>query len=330
MNYLKKRSCVGAVLLFITFLFSTAAIRAQDNENRIRVETNLVLVNVLVYDKNGQLVSGLTSKQFEIFDDDVRRPIESFSSEDAGVSFGIVYDLHPTTPELTRSVVESLAQFKRGLRAHDDLFLVAFNMRGQQTFDFVPALDQLEKFMSAPQSREPYSLYDAVYFASDRIQSSRNQKKVLLIISDSADHHSRHTLSEVRKRIAGLRTEVYAVIFNSDSGFDYADLGQSGKGVRPIFRDASALDRAAIQDLTLKNGGSAYFAGSQSTLRLYNIFTEIGAEMRSHYTLGFYPDVIDARSHSIRIRLKRVPGSKDFTLTYRMSYQNPATGPSSR
>jgi len=73
---------------------------------------------------------------------------------------------------------------------NDDVFLVAFNMRGEQTFDFIPTFDQLQKHLAQPDKREPYSLYDAVYLASDRIQSSRNRKRVLLIISDSADHHA--------------------------------------------------------------------------------------------------------------------------------------------
>jgi Ca-activated chloride channel family protein len=313
----------GEVLVTILMAGTLACIFAQNKDESIRVDTNLVLINVLVRDKIGQPIRGLKAEQFEVLDDETKRPIETFSTEEAPISFGIVYDMHPTTDELTKSVIESLRRFKTELGPGDDIFLVAFNMRGEQTFDFVPTLDQLQKHMSAPGKREPYSLYDAVYFASDRIQTSRNQRRVLIIISDSADHHSRHTFSEVREKLSDIRAEVYAVIFDENYGYGYSDITHKTKEQYPFFKDASPLDRAAIMDLTLRSGGSTFVGGFQNALRLSTIYTQIAKDMRSHYTLGFYPEVVDDKQHRIRIRLRGVPGAKDFVLTYRPSYRNP-------
>lgn len=323
MNYFEKQiSAAMYVLSVVLYLTASTFVAAQDRDEKIRVDTNLVLINVLVRDKKGQMVRGLTSNQFEIFDDNAKQPIEIFSAEEAPVSFGIVYDMHPTTAERTKSVTESLRQFKVELRPQDDVFLVAFNMRGQQTFDFIPTVEQLEKHMTEPGRRELHSLYDAVYLASDRIQSSRNQKRVLLIISDSADHHSRHTFSELREKVGNVKAEVYAVIFGENNELGYSDITHKSQELHPFSKDASPLDRAAIQDLTLKSGGGTYFGGSQNALQLFTIYMQIASEMRAHYTLGFYPDVIDAKQHSIRVRLRSVEGSKNFALTYRMSYKH--------
>jgi Ca-activated chloride channel family protein len=295
---------------------------AQNKDESIRVDTNLVLINVLVRDKNGQLVRGLKAEQFEVLDNEAKRPIESFSADEASVSFGIIYDMHPTTDERTKSVIESLRQFKAEIGPGDDIFLVAFNMRGEQTFDFIPTFDQLGKHMTAPAKREPNSLYDAVYFASDRIQSSRNRKRVLLIVSDSSDHHSRHTFSEVREKVSDIRAEVYAVIFDENDGYGYSDITQKSRERYPFSKDASPLDRAAIVDLTLRSGGSVYFGPSKNAQRLFTIYGQNGRDMRSHYTLGFYPDDVDDKQHSIRIKLRGVQGAKDFVLTYQPSYRN--------
>jgi VWFA-related protein len=310
------------VLLTILLTGTSVSILAQNKDESIRVDTNLVLINVLVRDKNGQLVRGLKPEQFEVFDDEKKQPIESYSTGEASVSFGIVYDMHPTTDERTKSVIESLWRFKAELGPGDDMFLAAFNMRGEQTFDFVPTFDQFEKHMTAPGKREPYSLYDAVYFASDRIQASRNQKRALLIISDSADHHSRHSLSQVREKVNDIRAEVYAVIFDENEGYGYSDITQKSKERYPFSRDASPLDRAAIVDLTLRSGGSTFVGGSQNALRLFTIYTQIANDIRSYYTLGFYPGAVDDKQHSVRVKLRGVPGAKDFVLTYRPSYRN--------
>ena len=295
---------------------------AQNEAETIRVDTNLVLVNVVVRDKDGQLVRGLKLEQFELFDGDVKLPIEGFSAEEAPISIGIIYDMHPTTDDRTKAVIDSLRQFRASLKPEDDIFLVAFNMRGVQTFDFIPTFEQLEKHMAVPIKQEPYSLYDAVYFSSDRIQSSRNRKRMLLIVSDSANHQSRHTFSEVREKIGEIKAEVYAVIFDEDDRYGYADITHKSNKQYPFSRDASPLDRAAIQDLALKSGGGAYFGPSQNAARLFGIYSQIAEEMRSHYTLGFYPDVVDDNTHNVRVRLRGVKGTRDLVLTYGSSYRN--------
>jgi len=42
---------------------------------------------------------------------------------------------------------------------------------------------------------EPTSLYDAIYLAEEKLRASKNLKRTLLVISDSADHNSRHSFS---------------------------------------------------------------------------------------------------------------------------------------
>ncbi|MGE3467536.1 MAG: hypothetical protein AB7J13_11450, partial [Pyrinomonadaceae bacterium] len=80
------------VLLLALFIISSQTLNAQVNQETLRVDTNLVLIDVLVFDKQGGLVRGLKAEQFEVFDEGAKRPIESFSAEEASVSFGIIFD----------------------------------------------------------------------------------------------------------------------------------------------------------------------------------------------------------------------------------------------
>jgi Ca-activated chloride channel homolog len=317
---LLSKQLIGIIAL-ILFITGAATLTAQDRDEPISVSTDLVLVNVLVTDGAGKPVKGLTNSNFDLFVDDAKHPVESFSPGDGAVSFGIVYDMHPTTFERTRAVIDSLQRFKARMEAADDIFLVAFNMQGQQTFDFVPTVEQLERHMASPAKRELRSLYDAVYFASEKIRSARNHKKVLLIISDSADHHSRHKFTEVQNKLAELKAEVYAVITDDGDDFGYADITRKSQHARNYSKDASPLDRAALMELTHKSGGGTYLGGAGSSGHLFNIYNQVAGEVRSSYTLGFYPGVKDSRPHDIRLKLRGVKRSKDFVLTYRMSYQ---------
>jgi VWFA-related protein len=255
------------LFLILVLIFSAAAfVRAQDEE--IRLDTNLVTVNISITDKKGKFVEGLKEENFEIFDNRTRQKIEHFSAGDAPVSYGIVYDMHPTTEERTKAVLESLRQFTKELGERDDFFLLAFNMRGSLKLDFIPSLEQLETHL--PENREPNALYDAIFLAADRLRASRNLKRTLLIISDSADHQSRHNFNKISQKLKSFDAQVFAVVFDENSRFSYGEITSGVREPDLIFKDASALDRAALHGLTLKSGGTTHFPVSSNSFYLYS------------------------------------------------------------
>ena len=67
------------VILWLGVFFA-ASTSAQD-EKPIRVETDLVMVNVAVTDQQGNFVKNLRLEQFEIFDDKVKQTVAHFSDE---------------------------------------------------------------------------------------------------------------------------------------------------------------------------------------------------------------------------------------------------------
>lgn len=307
------------ISIFIITFFCIITIKAQDDA--IRVETNLVTINVAVTDKQGKFVKGLRQEQFEIFDNNAKQQISHFSSENAPVSYGIVYDMHPTTDERTKAVLESLRAFTKELPEADDFFVLSFNMRGALKTDFVPTVEQIEKQVD---SREPNSLYDAIYAAADKLRTSRNLKRTLLVISDSADHNSRYSFSDLSKELKTLDMQIYAVIFDEAEMWAYSDITQGGERRKRISGDANQLDRAAMQELTLKSGGTSNFPTTASGQELYRIYNKVASELREFYTLSFYPaDAADGKWHELKIGLRSVKGSKQFALTYRQGYQSP-------
>lgn len=306
----------GFLRIFIAVTIFVAALQAQDET--VRVETNLVTVNVAVINKQGKFVKGLRPEQFEIFDNKSKQQIAYFSAEEAPVSYGIVYDMHPTTEERTMAVLDSLRAFTKELGADDRFFVVAFNERGYLSTDFIPTAEQLQKNMKRA---EPRSLYDAIYLAADKLRESKNLKRTLLVISDSADHGSRHNFSDLTKQLKSFDVQVYAIIFDESEMWSYSDITQGTRRKR-FSDDADPLDQAALQELTLKSGGTANFPVSENANELYQIYRRINWEMRQFYSLSFYPAQVDGKWHELRIGLRSVKGSKKFALTYRQGYQS--------
>ena len=76
----------------LLLLASTIAVTpAQDKV--VRLERDLVTLDVTVTNRAGNNVPGLDKTCFEVFDDGVRQEIAFFSDEDQPVTIGIVVDV---------------------------------------------------------------------------------------------------------------------------------------------------------------------------------------------------------------------------------------------
>lgn len=313
-----------ALIFFLSLLLFPIDVRSQDEDRPVRVETELVSVNVAVADANGKPVGGLTRSNFQIFDDRVQQKIEHFSDASSSVSFGIVYDMHPTTDERTNAVLNGLREFTKTLPAADDVFVVVFNERGSLVLDFVPDRDQLARHLARPEKREPRSLYDALYLATGKLRGQKHLKKTLLVVTDAADHNSRRTFNELRDNLKRFDVQVYAITLDDTlNRFEgYVDLTKAPETFSRVRSDATPTDRAALNSIALRTGGATFPSSLENQQNIFRISQQIATEMHNHYTVGFYPvGPRDGKWHILRVGLKGVPGSKKFVLTYRPGYE---------
>ena len=94
---------------------------------RLRVTANLVLVPMTVTDPANRLVTGLEAPNFEVFDNNVGQLIKSFSTEDAPVTIGIVFDLSGSMQSKFGRARRALSEFLRTSNPADEFFVVGFN-----------------------------------------------------------------------------------------------------------------------------------------------------------------------------------------------------------
>src|SRR5262249_13032212 len=148
----------------------------------------------------------------------------------APASIGIVYDLHPSTDDQRASVLEALRQFASKLGGGDEYFVTVFGNNGSLTTDFVPTEDQIRNFVDSGYRTGPTSLYDAIFASSNKVAAMLNPKKLLIILTDGADHSSEHSLKSLRLHLRGLNVPVYSVTFseNNRQMVGYVDLYRTG------------------------------------------------------------------------------------------------------
>ena len=157
------------IFLFLFGLIISAA--AQNSDEVIRVETDLIPFEVTVTDKDGKPVRGLEAKDFKLFEDGEERQIDFFEPirKQDGRPLSIVFALDVSgsvTREELVQLRDALRVFVQKLADYDSYFAVmTFGMEVKTLQSFTNRPEKLEKsFEKLLREQEGLSThaYDAV------------------------------------------------------------------------------------------------------------------------------------------------------------------------
>src|SRR5215212_10149118 len=93
----------------------------------IRVDTNVVLIPVTVTDPINRFVTGLEKENFKLFEDKKEQDISAFSSEDAPLSIGVIFDCSGSMGRKLEKSRLAVTQFFKTANPDDEFFLIQFN-----------------------------------------------------------------------------------------------------------------------------------------------------------------------------------------------------------
>src|SRR5579859_8299057 len=109
----------------------------------IQVDVNMVIVNVTVTDPYDRIVTGLDQDNFQVYDDKVEQKIASFSTEDAPISVGLIFDSSGSMSDKIQKSKEAALQFFKTSNPEDQFMLVAFSNRPYLISDLTGNYDHL-------------------------------------------------------------------------------------------------------------------------------------------------------------------------------------------
>src|SRR5258708_5062759 len=136
---------------------------------RIRVDVDLVLVPATVTDTMNRLVTGLERENFEVYDNNIGQKIKSFSTEDAPVTIGIIFDLSGSMNSKFTRARKALSEFLRTSNPQDEFFVVGFNDRPAVIVDYTSDVDDVEARMVMLKPENRTALIDAIYLGVDKL-----------------------------------------------------------------------------------------------------------------------------------------------------------------
>jgi Ca-activated chloride channel family protein len=285
-----------------------AELRPRSN---IRVDSTLVLIPVTVTDPMNRFVTGLEKENFKLTEDKQPQEITQFSSEDAPLSVGVVFDCSGSMGHKLDKSRQAVAQFFKLANPEDEFFLVQFNDSANLVQAFTRNLEEIQNKLAFTQSRGRTALLDAVYMAVHEMRKAKNPRKALLLISDGGDNSSRYTETEIKTLVKEADVQIYAIGI-------YESIGARSR--TPEETTGPAL----LTEIAEQTGGRQYQVDDLNELP--DVAAKIGIELRNQYILGYSPKNLsrDGKYRRVQVRLVQPHGMPLLRPFWKQGYYAPA------
>jgi Ca-activated chloride channel homolog len=277
----------------------------------LRIDTTLVQINVTVTDPLNRFVTGLEKEHFRLFEDKVGQNILDFSSEDAPLSIGLVFDTSGSMgPKLQKSR-EAAMQFFKTANPDDEFFLIEFNDRPQLVVPFTTDTEDISNRLTFAQSKGRTALLDGVYLAMHEMKKARNPRKAILIISDGGDNNSRYTESEIKNAVREADVQIYGIGI-------FEPMGSRGRTPEEL------MGPSLLSEVAELTGGRSY--NVENLNELVDIAAKIGIELRNQYVLYYSPknQARDGKYRHVNVKLVQPRGLPPLKAFFRLGYYAPS------
>ena len=273
-------------------------------QDALRVKVSLVTVGVRVTDSRGRNVLGLKAQDFSIFDDGIARKTEFFSSEEQPITLGILLDrsFSMSYNRKLERAKEAASALIRSAHEGSEFFYFAFDDQVRLQSDFTTDRERVHSAIQRTDLGDGTSLYDAIVDGLALCSRAQLPRQALVIISDGADQHSRHELQETMRIVRESEMQIYTIgYFAPEEDKLYRSSGQ-----RVALAGGRMIDnpRQVLEKIARESGAESFFPRSDAELS--KVVEEVTNDLRTQYTLAFYPQSEDreSRYHQLRVMVR--------------------------
>src|SRR5262245_61601862 len=347
---LRHKAIVLTTLLAVLFLYGNAQEKQEKQEKKdetfetIRVDTDLVSIDVTVKDKSGKRgAAGLRAEDFVIYEDGIRQKITNFSASDVPFNLTLLIDTSGSTTDDLLNIRRAARRFLEELRPDDRIAVVQFNRDVDLMQGLTSNRSQIDLALSRFKPGGGTSFYDAINLALEEVFKKVEGRKAIIALTDGVDSVGFNTfeqiLPELEKSgtlfyILELDTEAYTesrmlLDCTASNHFEFSqkqlkkylkDYVSGGK--EEDFQEHCSLGRMErmqinrklyqsahkeLREMTDKTGGRLFPVKDLGNLD--PVYSQIAGEIRTQYSLGYYPtnEKHDGKWRTLRVEVKR-PG----------------------
>ncbi len=291
--------------LAITLMADSTSL-AQQDDDVIRVSTELVILNITVTNSAGQYVPGLRISDFKITEDGrevVLSDIASFSAHESPFASVVLLDTSGSM-EIRLSLARSAAiRFLDNLRPEDVAAVYKFDSKVERVQEFSGGRD-LAPMAFGLRARGLTSLHDAILEASKALADRPEKRKAIIVLSDGLDTQSRVSADKALESAMAIGATIYAVDMSALEGRSSA---------------ASRQSAMTLKNFAEKSGGR--FVETPGGPALREAFANIAEELGHQYTVAFRPvnRARDGKWRKLDVKISR----EELIVRTRKAYRAP-------
>jgi VWFA-related protein len=317
----------------------------DETATRLRIEVNFVEVPVTVKDNRGNLVAGLTWRDFKVFENDRRVPLSFFTVDSFPLSIAFVIDQSLPSPVMSK-VNDSLGSIQGALTPYDELAVFSYNNGAQERTGFTGAQSPRVPFvmaMTKEAGSDPLVPVNDGPFSSCNIRVNGNCSDPNLQEGRSAGNGTFitipkeiHTLNdailaaakELSTRPKGRRRILYVISDGKEAGSKanikevlkyletnkiavygtaVGDSARWGEGFISRIHIPLTMYDNVLYKYTAATGGELVSERDRNGIE--KSYAKIAEEARASYTLGYnsHEPILDGKFRKIEVRVDR-PG----------------------
>ena len=277
-----------------------AAFKQDQDDDVVRVNAELVILNATVLDEDGRFVSGLRRADFRVFEDGQEQKLTAFTAEETPFAAAILLDTSGSMESRLTLGRSAAIRFLDGLRDEDVAAVYTFDTKIEQWRDFSPGRD-LPARVYGLHTRTFTALNDAVLRAADDLARRPEKRRAIVVLSDGGENFSHASADKALNHATQSGATIYAV--------NMSELG--------VSRDPAAA--AILKNLAEKSGGR--YVASPGGPEMRDALASIAEELGHQYTLGYRPGnrARDGRWRAIQVKLPK----PEMTVRTRKGYRAP-------
>jgi Ca-activated chloride channel homolog len=287
-------------LLLVLLLSVPALARRQDDDDVVRVESDLVILNVTVTDAQGRFIRKLRRTDFKVFEDGREQAINSFLVEETPFAAAILLDTSSSMERRISLARAAAIRFLDGLRGDDVTAVYNFNDEVERMQDYSPSRD-LPALAYDLKTKGKTSLNDAILLAAKDLAARPEKRRAIVVLSDGIDFGSRASSDKALNAALAAGASIYAV-------------NMIDKVAQPVLQMQAG---AALKNFATKSGGR--YVATPGGFELGEAFVGIAEELRNQYTISYRPanGARDGRWREIDLKVSRADASARTRKGYR-------------
>src|SRR3989454_273541 len=226
-----RQSGSGLLILLVIFQFGTLAQQTtqRDQDEPIRLKTDLVTVSASVNDRSGHAFKSLKADDFAVYEDGVKQKIAHFAATEEPFTLLLLLDISGSTRDDITLMKRAARNFLGELRFDDRVGVIVFSREIEMIAEFTDprarvatAIDGIattggeegHKFTSNTGT----SFYDALYLAVEESPLKKVEgRKAIVCLSDGVDSTSKMTFKETAPLAEKSDASVYFLEMNTEA-----------------------------------------------------------------------------------------------------------------